>query len=97
MYAIRSYYALLAGFAMMTIQTTLNRLGALALGSSQFTFAMVVAVFVLCIAIGSLFVSALPRIPRVALVGSQWALVFLLIRITSYNVCYTKLLRATAR
>ncbi len=71
--------ALLAGFAAMALQTTLIRLGALALGASQFTFAMVVAVFVLCIAIGSLFVSALPRIPRVALVGSQWALVFLLI------------------
>jgi hypothetical protein len=41
--------ALLAGF-MMALQTTLNRLGALAFGSSQFTFAMVVAVFVLCIA-----------------------------------------------
>jgi len=39
---------------------------------------MVVAVFVLCIALGSLAVSALPRIPRSLVVGSQWALVFLL-------------------
>jgi predicted membrane-bound spermidine synthase len=70
--------ALLAGFAMMALQTTLNRIGALALGSSQFTFAMVVAVFVLCIALGSLAVSALPRIPRSLIVGSQWALVGLL-------------------
>jgi spermidine synthase len=70
--------ALLAGFAMMAIQTTLNRLGALAFGASQFTFAMVVAVFVLCIALGSLLVSALPRIPRGLVVASQWALVFLL-------------------
>jgi spermidine synthase len=62
----------------MALQTTFNRLGALTLGSSQFTFAMVVAVFVLCIALGSLFVSALPRIPRGLVVGSQWALLFLL-------------------
>ena len=70
--------ALLAGFAMMTLQTTLNRLGALAFGSSQFTFAMVVAVFVLCIAIGSLAVSALPRIPAGLALGCAWLLVVLL-------------------
>jgi predicted membrane-bound spermidine synthase len=70
--------ALLAGFAMMTLQTTLNRVGALTLGSSHFTFAMVVAVFVLCLALGSFAVSALPRIPRALVAGSQWALVGLL-------------------
>jgi predicted membrane-bound spermidine synthase len=70
--------ALLAGFAMMALQTTLNRLGALALGSSHFTFAMVVAVFVLCLALGSFAVSALPRIPRALVAGSQWLLVGLL-------------------
>jgi spermidine synthase len=70
--------ALLAGFAMMALQTTLNRLGALAFGSSQFTFAMVVAVFVLCIAIGSLVVSALPRIPAGLALGCAWLLVALL-------------------
>ena len=63
---------------MMALQTTLNRIGALALGSSHFTFAMVVAVFVLCLALGSFAVSALPRIPRALVVGSQWALVGLL-------------------
>jgi len=70
--------ALLAGFGMMTLQTILNRIGGLAFGSSQFTFAMVVAVFVLCIALGSLAVSAFNRIPRGFVVGSQWLLVFLL-------------------
>jgi spermidine synthase len=70
--------ALLAGFAMMALQTTLNRIGALALGSSEFTFATVVAVFVLCIAMGSLGVSTLSRIPRGLVVGSQWALLLLL-------------------
>jgi predicted membrane-bound spermidine synthase len=71
--------ALLAGFAMMSLQTTLNRLGALAFGSSQFTFAMVVAVFVLCIALGSLAVSALPRIPRGLALACAWLLVALLV------------------
>ena len=70
--------ALLAGFAMMSLQTILNRIGGLAFGSSQFTFAMVVAVFVLCIALGSLAVSVFGRIPRGFIMGSQWLLVFLL-------------------
>jgi spermidine synthase len=49
--AVASYasVALLSGFAMMTLQTTLNRIGALALGASQFTFSMMVASFILCI------------------------------------------------
>ena len=73
--------ALLAGFSMMALQTTANRIGALALGSSQFTFAMVVAVFVLCLALGSLAVSALPRtrIPGALVVACLWTLVALLI------------------
>jgi spermidine synthase len=70
--------ACLGGFSMMAVQTTLNRIGGLALGASHFTFAMVVAVFVLCIALGSLAVSLLPRIPPLAIVGSQWLLVVLL-------------------
>jgi spermidine synthase len=71
--------ALLAGFAMMSLQTVLNRIGALALGSSPFTFGMVVAIFVLCIALGSFAVAALPRIHPSWLAISQWALVALLL------------------
>lgn len=67
--------ALLAGFAMMTAQTVLIRVAGLAFGSSHFTFAMVVAAFVLCIALGSFAVSALRRIPPVTIVASQWCLV----------------------
>jgi spermidine synthase len=67
--------ALLAGFAAMALQTTLIRIGGLALGASNFTFAMVVAVFVACIAIGSIAVSALPRIPRWLVAAALWALV----------------------
>src|SRR5262245_50509828 len=70
--------ALLVGFAMATLQTVFIRLGALAFGASQFTFSMVVAVFVLCIALGAFAVSALPRIPSGLLAGSLWALVALL-------------------
>jgi len=78
-FATWAVVALLAGFGMMALQTTANRIGALSLGSSEFTFAMVVAVFVLCIALGSLLVSALPRIPRWLLAGSQWLLVGILV------------------
>lgn len=77
-FASYAVVVLLAGFAMMAIQTVLNRVGGLAFGASHFTFAMVVAVFVLCIALGSFAVSALPRIPPALIVGSQWALVALL-------------------
>lgn len=70
--------AFLAGFAMMAVQTILNRIGGLAFGASHFTFSMVVAAFVLCIALGSLVVSALPRITPLLIVSSQWLLVLLL-------------------
>ncbi|MGI9590813.1 MAG: fused MFS/spermidine synthase, partial [Myxococcota bacterium] len=67
-YAAFAAAALLLGFAMMAIQTVLIRVGGLAFGASHFTFAIVVAVFVLCIAVGSLIVSAFTRIPRAAVV-----------------------------
>jgi spermidine synthase len=70
--------ALLCGFAMMSVQAVLIRIGALTLGSSQFTFSIVVAVFVLCIAIGSFAVSSLTRVPRLLLPTSLWALTGLL-------------------
>ncbi|MFT5441916.1 MAG: spermidine synthase, partial [Myxococcota bacterium] len=71
--------ALLIGFAMMTLETTLIRLAGLAFGSSQFTFSMVVAAFVLCIAIGGLSVSGLSRVPRIFLAINLWVLVALLV------------------
>jgi predicted membrane-bound spermidine synthase len=63
---------------MMSVQAVLIRIGALTLGSSQFTFSIVVAVFVLCIALGSFAVSALPRVPARLLPASLWALAGLL-------------------
>jgi len=71
--------ALLAGFAMMALQTTLNRIGALSLGASHFTFSIIVATFVFCISIGSFAVSAFSRIHWSAIAVSQWALVLILI------------------
>jgi predicted membrane-bound spermidine synthase len=71
--------ALLAGFAMMALQTTFNRIGALAFGASHFTFAMVVAVFVLCIALGSFAVSLFRNISRSAIAITQWVLVVFLL------------------
>jgi spermidine synthase len=71
--------ALLVGFSMMSLQTVFIRVGGLSLGASQFTFSMVVAVFVLCIAVGSFVVSSLSRIPSFVLVVNQWLLVGILI------------------
>jgi spermidine synthase len=66
--------ALLLGAAMMTLQTAVIRIGALSLGASLYTFAMVVAVFVLCIAIGSLVVGSLARVSSALLPIVTWAL-----------------------
>jgi len=76
---LRSYamVALLTGFALMTIQTTIIRLASVAFGSTQFTFSMVVAVFVLSIAIGSFVVSAFSRIPPYVIALNQCALALL--------------------
>jgi spermidine synthase len=71
--------ALLGGFAMMALQTTMNRIGALSFGASYFTFATVVAAFVLCIALGSMAVSMASRIPPAVLVVTQWLLVAYLV------------------
>jgi predicted membrane-bound spermidine synthase len=70
--------ACLLGFAMMTVQTALIRLGSQSLGASLFTFATVVAVFVLCIALGSLAVGALERVPAQLLPICAWCLFGLL-------------------
>jgi predicted membrane-bound spermidine synthase len=71
--------ALLAGFAAMVFQTVLIRVAGLSLGSSNFTFSMVVAVFVLCIALGSFAVSALTRIPGWLIAATQWTLALLML------------------
>ena len=69
--------ALLDGFAMMAVQTTVIRIAGLSFGSSQFTFSIVVAVFVVCIALGSFAVSALTRIRTAYVIVNQWLLALL--------------------
>jgi len=78
-FVVYAFVALLSGFAMMALQNTMNRIGAFSLGASHFTFSMVVATFVLCIALGSFAVSAFSRIPRSVLPTSQWMLVAFLL------------------
>jgi spermidine synthase len=73
-FAVYGTIALLIGFAMMVLQTVTIRIAGLSFGSSEYTFAMVVAVFVLCIARGSFSVSSRVEIGRYALVISLWAL-----------------------
>jgi spermidine synthase len=73
-FAVYGTVALLVGFAMMVLQTTVIRIGGLSFGSSEYTFTMVVAVFVLCIALGSFAVSAFSRIGRFALPAVLWGL-----------------------
>jgi predicted membrane-bound spermidine synthase len=92
--------ALLLGFSMMSLQTILIRIGGLSLGASQFSFSMVVAVFVLCIALGSFAVSALSRIPKTALAFNQWLLVailFVLYFLTPYAPYTSHVLRTLFR
>ena len=77
--ALRPYavVALLTGFAMMCLQTVLIRVGVIAFGSSAFTFSLVVAVFVLAIALGSFAVSAMGSISKHLVVANQWAIAVL--------------------
>ena len=71
--------ALLVGFGMMAVQTVVIRVGGLSFGSSEFVFSTVVAVFVLCIAIGSSAVSLLAaRIRPFHAWAVAWALVAIL-------------------
>jgi spermidine synthase len=92
--------AALAGFAMIAVQTTLNRIGALALGATPDTFAMVVAVFVLCTALGSLLVGS-PRALPPALVAAvpclQFALLALLYGVLGDAPYWAHVARAVIR
>jgi spermidine synthase len=71
-FALYATVALIGGFSAMALQTIANRIGAVSLGGSEFTFAMVVATFVASIALGSVIVALLPTIRGGYLVTSQW-------------------------
>ncbi len=66
---------LAVGFAMMALQTVWIRAAGLSLGASHFSFSLVVAAFVLFIALGSLALTRAPRIPGWLLPAALWVLV----------------------
>jgi len=77
--------AVLVGFGMMALQTVVIRVGGLSFGASEYVFSTVVAVFVLCIAIGSSAVSLLAsRIRPFHVWVVAWLLVALLVFLYPY-------------
>jgi spermidine synthase len=70
--------AFLSGFYVMTLENVLIRLINLSLGSSSYSFTMIISVFVLAIAIGSYVVSRLKRLPRSILFFNQFFIALLL-------------------
>jgi len=70
--------AFLSGFYVMTLENVLIRLINLSLGSSSYSFTMIISVFVLSIAIGSYMVGRLKRLPRSILFFNQFFIALLL-------------------
>ena len=62
---------LLGGFAFMTLEILIVRVAGLALGSSTYTFTLVIAAFLSCIAAGALLAAGVRRPPRTLLFWSQ--------------------------
>jgi spermidine synthase len=71
--------AFLSGFYVMTLENVLIRMTSLSLGSSTYSFSIIVSVFILAIAIGSFVVSGLNRIPRQLLFFNQLAILIFLV------------------
>lgn len=70
--------AFLSGFYVMTLENVLIRLINLSLGSSSYSFTMIISVFVLAIAIGSYAVGRLKRLPPSLLFFNQFFIALLL-------------------
>jgi spermidine synthase len=71
--------AFLSGFYVMTLENVLIRFINLSLGSSSYSFTMIVSVFVLAIAIGSYVVGRLRRLPQGLLFFNQLFIALLLL------------------
>ncbi len=71
--------AFLSGFYVMTLENVLIRMTSLSLGSSTYSFSIIVSVFILAIAIGSFVVSALNRLPRQLLFFNQLGILLFLV------------------
>ncbi|MGZ3569561.1 MAG: spermine/spermidine synthase domain-containing protein [Thermodesulfobacteriota bacterium] len=70
--------AFLGGFYVMMLENVLIRLINLSLGSSSYSFTMIISVFILAIAIGSYAVGRLKRLPRSILFFNQLFIALLL-------------------
>ncbi|MEW6680313.1 MAG: hypothetical protein AB1297_04725, partial [bacterium] len=70
--------AFLSGFYVMVLENVLIRITNLSLGSSSYSFCMIVAVFILSIACGSFLVERLKTLPRYLLFANQLAITLLL-------------------
>ena len=72
--------AFLSGFYVMSLENVLIRVANLSLGSSSYSFSIIVAVFILAIAAGSLVVGRLSQISRWLLYANQILItIFLLV------------------
>jgi predicted membrane-bound spermidine synthase len=71
--------AFMSGFYVMTLENVLIRLINLSMGSSSYSFSMIVSVFVLAIAIGSYAVGRLRELPRHLLFFNQFLIALLIL------------------
>ncbi len=80
-HAPRILYAIafLSGFYVMTLENVLIRITNLSLGSSSYSFSLIVAAFILAIAIGSHLVARLRRWPLPLLFANQLGIAVLLL------------------
>ena len=69
--AVPILIALLAGFSGICLQTVLVRVAALSLGSSEFTFSMIVALYILMLALGAGMLGRAAVSPRRSIVVNQ--------------------------
>lgn len=78
--------AFLSGFYVMSLENVLIRITNLSLGSSSYSFSIIVAVFILSIAAGSFVIGGLKQIPRGLLYVNQiFISIFLLIIFTTLD------------
>ncbi|MGD9158805.1 MAG: hypothetical protein PVG39_10395, partial [Desulfobacteraceae bacterium] len=71
--------AFLSGFYVMTLENVIIRISNLSLGSSSYSYTLVVSVFILSIAVGSYLVTGLKRIPANLLFINQLFITLLLL------------------
>ena len=72
--AVLILVSMLSGFYVMTLENVLIRITNLSMGTSSYSFALVVAVFVLAIACGSFLFSRLKHVPEHTLFTNQFCI-----------------------